>query len=74
MFDWLDAFDGDTGLATVTLPGWYDVDDMASLRQLAAEVANPGGDAYRAPHPVAAKAAPRLGDLSDQGFPMDNSD
>jgi uncharacterized protein len=39
------------GLDTVTLTGWYDVDDLASLRRLADELGNPAG--YAAPHTAA---------------------
>lgn len=36
-------------LETVRLPGWFDVDDLASLRRLAGSLANAGDAAYAAP-------------------------
>lgn len=41
------------GLQVVTLPVWYDVDDVASLRQLAGDLANPDRAGYPAPHTAA---------------------
>lgn len=41
------------GLATVMLPVWYDVDDLASLRRLIAEIAAADGTGYPAPHTAA---------------------
>jgi len=41
------------GLDTVTLPGWYDVDDVASLRRLAGELRDPNPAGYAAPHTMA---------------------
>jgi uncharacterized protein len=41
------------GLDTVTLPGWYDVDDVASLRRLADELGNADRAGYAAPHTAA---------------------
>ena len=41
------------GLATVTLPAWYDVDDVASLRQLAHDLDGAGHAGYPAPHTAA---------------------
>ena len=41
------------GLDTVTLPGWYDVDDVASLRRLAGELRDPDPARYAAPHTAA---------------------
>ena len=38
------------GLASHLLPVWYDVDDVASLRQLIAELHAAGGDGYPAPY------------------------
>ncbi|MBI3515010.1 MAG: glycosyltransferase [Proteobacteria bacterium] len=43
---------GELGLELVTLPSWYDVDDVATLRTLVAEldgVASPRGQGYAAP-------------------------
>jgi uncharacterized protein len=42
------------GLDTVTLPGWYDVDDVVSMRRLAAELRAPDAAGYAAPHTAAA--------------------
>jgi hypothetical protein len=42
------------GLATVTLPVWYDVDDVTSLRRLADEIAAADRGGYPAPHTAAA--------------------
>jgi rSAM/selenodomain-associated transferase 1 len=41
------------GLETITLPAWYDIDDVASLRQLADELKSDGRTGYPAPHTVA---------------------
>jgi uncharacterized protein len=41
------------GLETVKLPGWYDVDDIASLRQLAGELCDADSAGYPAPHTAA---------------------
>jgi rSAM/selenodomain-associated transferase 1 len=41
------------GLEIVTLSGWYDVDDVASLRQLIDELKHADGPGYRAPHTAA---------------------
>jgi len=41
------------GLDTVTLPGWYDVDDVASLRRLVDELGNAAPAGYAAPHTAA---------------------
>jgi len=50
------------GLETVTLPRWYDVDDIASLRRLLNELLGGGvPGAYGAPHPATAL----------RGFPLD---
>jgi uncharacterized protein len=38
------------GLATVMLDEWYDVDDLASLRRLIAELCGPHPVGYAAPH------------------------
>jgi len=40
-------------LDTVTLPGWYDVDDVASLRVLVDELRDPGSAGYAAPYTAA---------------------
>jgi rSAM/selenodomain-associated transferase 1 len=40
-------------LDTVTLPGWYDVDDVAALRRLAGELRDPDPARYAAPHTAA---------------------
>lgn len=42
------------GLETVTLPLWYDVDDVGSLRQLADELGGTVTAGYPAPHTAAA--------------------
>lgn len=42
------------GLAVTTLPLWYDVDDVASLRRLLAELDEEPGAGYPAPHTRAA--------------------
>ncbi|HEU0157487.1 MAG TPA: TIGR04282 family arsenosugar biosynthesis glycosyltransferase, partial [Stellaceae bacterium] len=42
------------GLATVTLPVWYDVDDIAALRRLAGEIVAADRNGYPAPHTEAA--------------------
>jgi uncharacterized protein len=41
------------GLDTVTLPIWYDVDDVASLRVLVDELRGPAPAGYAAPHTAA---------------------
>jgi rSAM/selenodomain-associated transferase 1 len=41
------------GLETMTLPEWYDVDDVASLRQLHNELNSPDRVGYAAPHTAA---------------------
>jgi uncharacterized protein len=41
------------GLPTLTLPVWYDVDDVASLRQLVGEIAAAERQGYAAPHTAA---------------------
>jgi len=41
------------GLDTVTLRGWYDVDDVASLRRLVDELGDPDRAGYAAPHTAA---------------------
>jgi rSAM/selenodomain-associated transferase 1 len=41
------------GLATVMLPSWYDVDEVASLRKLAGEFTEPCRAGYPAPHTAA---------------------
>jgi uncharacterized protein len=41
------------GLAAVTLPAWYDVDDLVSLRRLARELAAPDSSRYAASHTAA---------------------
>jgi uncharacterized protein len=38
------------GLVVTALPAWYDVDDVAALRRLAAELADPAGAGDAAPH------------------------
>src|SRR5207237_7946303 len=40
-------------LETVTLPAWYDVDDVASLRRLIDELGHPAPAGYAAPHTAA---------------------
>jgi len=52
----------DLGLEIVTLPGWYDVDDIASLCRLAGELRDPDHSGYAAPHTAAfvRRLAPRL--------------
>ncbi len=41
------------GLDTVTLGAWYDIDDVASLRRLVDQLANPDPAGYAAPHTTA---------------------
>jgi hypothetical protein len=41
------------GLEIVTLPVWYDVDDVVSLRQLMKELENADRPGYPAPHTAA---------------------
>ena len=41
------------GLDTITLPGWYDVDDISSLRCLVDELRDPARTGYAAPHTAA---------------------
>jgi len=41
------------GLDSVTLPRWYDVDDIASLRRLAEELRGADASGYAAPHTAA---------------------
>jgi rSAM/selenodomain-associated transferase 1 len=41
------------GLDIVTLGGWYDVDDVASLRRLVDELGSPDPAGYAAPHTAA---------------------
>ena len=41
------------GLDIVTLEGWYDVDDVASLRRLVDELGSPDPAGYAAPHTAA---------------------
>ncbi len=41
------------GLETLTLPVWYDVDDLASLRQLIGDLERADPGAYPAPHTAA---------------------
>ncbi len=41
------------GLEAVTLPGWYDVDDVASLRLLMHEIRSADPAGYAAPHTAA---------------------
>ena len=50
------------GLAAAILPSWYDVDDLASLRRLAAELSGAAHEGYPAPHTAALlrRLAPRL--------------
>jgi rSAM/selenodomain-associated transferase 1 len=50
------------GLHTVTLTGWYDVDDVASLRRLIDELGDAKGAGYAAPHTAAflRRRAPQL--------------
>ncbi len=50
------------GLDTVSLPSWYDVDDVASLRRLVDELGNREPVGYAAPHTTAflRRLAPRL--------------
>jgi hypothetical protein len=49
------------GVETVTLPRWYDVDDIASLRRLSDELLGGGvPDAYSAPHTGTALRGLRL--------------
>jgi rSAM/selenodomain-associated transferase 1 len=50
------------GLNTVTLPRWYDVDDVASLRRLVGELGSADPAGYAAPHTAALlrRLAPRL--------------
>jgi rSAM/selenodomain-associated transferase 1 len=38
------------GLAAMTLGGWYDVDDVASLRRLVRELSDPAAAGYPAPY------------------------
>jgi hypothetical protein len=42
------------GLETVTLPVWYDVDDVASMRRLSDELRGAASAGYPAPHTAAA--------------------
>ena len=51
------------GLEPTVLPGWYDVDDLSSLRRLDAELFSGRGDPtiYRAPHTAAFLRAGRTG-------------
>jgi rSAM/selenodomain-associated transferase 1 len=50
------------GLDAVTLPCWYDVDDIASLRRLVDELGNPDPAGYAAPYTAALlrRLAPEL--------------
>jgi hypothetical protein len=50
------------GVAVHTLPVWYDVDDIASLRRLSRDLAAPDRNGYPAPHTAALlrRFAPRL--------------
>src|SRR5690242_10727343 len=50
------------GLSVHTLPVWYDVDDVASLRRLIGDLAAPDRSGYPAPHTSALlrRLAPRL--------------
>jgi len=41
------------GLDSLTLPGWYDVDDADSLRRLVDELGSPDPAGYAAPHTAA---------------------
>src|SRR5205807_3834985 len=41
------------GLQTVTLPSWYDVDDVVSLRRLIGELGSPVTRGYAAVHTAA---------------------
>jgi uncharacterized protein len=50
------------GLDTVTLPSWYDVDDVATLRRLVGELGSADPAGYAAPHTAAflRRLAPEL--------------